>query len=98
MCTAPNEEAGAELARGLVSAGLAACVNVLPGVRSIYVWQEALQDDHEVQLFIKTRPELAERVSSWLEEHHPYEVPEILFLPIRGGSGAYLGWLREQTD
>jgi periplasmic divalent cation tolerance protein len=97
LCTAPNEEKGRELARGLVEAKLAACVNVIPGISSFYVWKGELQDDREVQLFIKTRPDLAERVEEWLGKHHPYDVPEILFIPIRGGSVAYLGWVRDQT-
>jgi periplasmic divalent cation tolerance protein len=98
LCTAPSEDVGAKLARGLVEGKLAACVNVIPGLRSFYVWKGELNDDAEVQLFIKTRVSRAKEVESYLAEHHPYDTPEVLFLTIRGGSDKYLDWLREQTN
>jgi periplasmic divalent cation tolerance protein len=97
LCTAPaSNDTAPTLARGLVEARLAACVNVIPGLRSFYRWEGTVQDDAEVQLLIKTcRRRLAE-VERWLAEHHPYDVPEMLALPIAGGSNAYLSWLRQQ--
>jgi periplasmic divalent cation tolerance protein len=97
LCTAPSAEVGATLGRGLVEARLAACVNVVPGLRSIYVWEGALHDEPEVQLLVKTRRERFEAVRDWLSENHPYTVPEILAIPIEAGSKAYLEWLEEQT-
>ncbi len=97
LCTAPDDETAARLARGLVQEKLAACVNVVPGLRSFYMWKGELSDDAEVQLLIKTRATRTAELEAWLEEHHPYEVPEILFIPIHGGSQKYLDWLREQT-
>lgn len=97
LCTAPTEEAGATLGRGLVEAKLAACVNVVPGLRSIYAWEGAVQDEAEVQLLIKTRRACFEALSDWLAEHHPYDVPEILAVPIEAGSKPYLAWLDAQT-
>jgi periplasmic divalent cation tolerance protein len=97
LCTAPDAETGARLAKGLVEAKLAACVNVIPGLRSFYVWQDELQDDAEVQLLIKTRKERLEALENHLDEHHPYDVPELLALPIAQGGGSYVRWLREQT-
>jgi len=97
LCTAPDAETAAKLARGLVEGKLAACVNVVPGLRSFYVWKEELNDEAEVQLLIKTRTSRAKEVEAFLEQHHPYDTPEILFLTIRGGSDKYLDWLRQQT-
>lgn len=98
FCTAPAEEGtAARLARGLVEAELAACVNVVPAVRSFYRWQGQVQVDDELLLIIKTRRELFDAVAEWLREQHPYEVPEVIALPIEAGSTAYLHWLFEQT-
>ncbi len=96
LCTAPDEAAATTLARGLVERRLAACVNVLAGVRSFYVWEGALHDEPEVQLLIKTRGSRYDALEAWLAEHHPYDVPEVIALPIERGSEAYLGWLGQQ--
>ena len=99
LCTAPAEgDTAAELAAGLVEARLAACVNLVPGLRSFYRWQGKVNDDGEVQLLIKTRRGRYDEVERWLGEHHPYDVPEIIALPIEGGARAYLDWLVEQTQ
>lgn len=98
LCTAPDAEVGATLARGLVDARLAACVNLVPGLRSFYRWEGAVHDDPEVQLLIKTREERFDAVAAWIDEHHPYDVPELIALPIAKGSGAYLEWMATQTE
>lgn len=98
LCTAPNDRLGATLARGLVEAKLAACVNVIPGLRSFYFWEGEVQDDAEVQLLIKTRLDRYEAVERWLKANHPADVPEILALPIEHGSKDYLRWLTEQSS
>jgi periplasmic divalent cation tolerance protein len=97
LCTAPDAEVGARLAKGLVEAKLAACVNVIGGLRSFYVWKGELQDDAEVQLLIKTREARLDELQAFLDEHHPYEVPEILALPIAKGGESYVEWLSGQT-
>jgi periplasmic divalent cation tolerance protein len=97
LCTAPDADQAAKLARGLVEARLAACVNIVPGLRSFYVWKGEVHDEPEVQLFIKSRRPRFEALRDWLKTNHPYEVPEILALPIEAGSEDYLGWLDEQT-
>jgi periplasmic divalent cation tolerance protein len=97
LCTAPNGDVGAMLARGLVQANLAACVNIIDGIRSFYVWKGALQDDREVQLVIKTRRDLVDAVEKWLSKNHPYEVPEVLALTVEAGSRSYLDWVFAQT-
>ncbi len=80
-----------------MQARLAACVNVIANVRSFYRWEGAIQSDDEVQLVIKTRPEHFDRVASWIAEHHPYEVPEVLALPANAVAPTYLAWLMDQT-
>lgn len=97
LCTAPDADVGATLARGLVDARLAACVNIVPGLRSFYVWKGEVHDDAEVQLLIKTRRARFDDVRAHLAAHHPYEVPEIIALPIEAGAKSYLDWLDEQT-
>lgn len=96
LTTAPPDGAQ-DLAHLLVEERLAACVNLVPGVRSVYRWKGAIQDDPETQLVIKTTadrlPALAERLATL----HPYEVPELLVLAPEGGSSAWLDWLRAQT-
>lgn len=97
LCTAPDDEVAATLARGLVEARLAACVNVVPGLRSFYAWKGELKDEGEVQLLIKSRRARFGALEAWVREHHPYDVPEIIAIPIERGSAAYLHWLVEQT-
>ncbi len=97
LITAPSEEVARSIARALVEERLAACVNILPGLTSIYRWQGEVAEDQEVLLIIKTTtfafPRLKERVLAL----HPYTVPEIIALPIAEGHGAYLDWLRENV-
>lgn len=97
LCTCANEEEGSRIASALVEAGLAACVNLLPGVRSIYRWQGKVEKAEEVLLLIKSRedrfPELRERIATL----HSYDTPEIIALPITHGSDKYLDWLRAET-
>lgn len=95
LVTAPSAHVAATLARTLVEEKLAACGNVLPGVRSIYRWQGKVHDDAEVLLVLKTQrsrfPALRDRILSL----HPYEVPEVIALPVEAGSGAYLDWIAQ---
>ncbi len=93
LCTAPSADVAADLGKRLVEAKLAACVNLIPGVRSFFFWDGAVQDESEVQLFIKSRKPLLPALEALIAEHHPYEVPEILAIDIADGSRAYLEWL-----
>jgi periplasmic divalent cation tolerance protein len=95
--TMPDQDRAAALARSLVDEGLAACVNIVPGVKSIYRWQGRLQEDDEVLCLIKTRAAVFERTRARILELHPYEVPEILAFAVDDGSPAYLEWLRQST-
>ncbi|WP_341502122.1 divalent-cation tolerance protein CutA [Gallaecimonas sp. GXIMD4217] len=97
LCTCPDEAIARALARKLLESRLAACVNLLPGVRSLYLWQGELCDEAEVQLVIKSRAEHWPALERLIVEQHPYEVPEILALPVSQGLPAYLNWLQEET-
>lgn len=91
------ETAEAEGAR-LVDAGLAACVNILPGMVSIYAWKGERHRDAEVVMIVKTRSALADRVVAEVAGRHPYETPALLVLPVHGGSGPYIDWILAQTS
>lgn len=97
LCTAPDAAVAERLARGVVEARLAACANIVPGIRSIYRWQGQLQDEAELLLLIKTRAEHFNELAAWLKQHHPYEVPEVLSLPAGAVSSPYLSWLENET-
>jgi len=95
--TAPNEDEAAGIARALVEAKLAACVNIISNIRSIYRWQGNLEDDSEVLMIIKTRKELFDPLTVAVRKLHSYDVPEIIALPISLGSEDYIKWIREST-
>jgi len=95
--TLPTPEKAADLARILVEEGLVACGNVLPAVRSIYKWEGKVQDENEVMLLLKTRAEHLERLKLRILEVHPYEVPEVLAIPVESGYRAYLEWIAAET-
>ncbi len=97
LCTAPDANVAGSLAHGIIEARLGACVNLVPGLRSVYRWKGKIHDESEVQLFIKTRKALLHKLEAWLQDHHPYEVPEILALPIVDGSDPYLRWAKAET-
>ena len=96
--TSPDEKEAAGLARALVEAKLAACVNMVSNVRSIYSWKGKVEDDRELLMIIKTQRHLFDRLASKVREIHSYDVPEIIALPIIEGSTDYLRWLKESTD
>lgn len=93
LVTAPDESVAQTIAHALVEESLAACVNIVRGMRSIYRWQGKVEDEPEVLMIIKTRQELFEQIVSRVKALHPYSVPECIALPIVAGSEAYLGWL-----
>jgi len=95
LVTAPDAAVGARLARTVVEERLAACVNLVPGVRSVYRWEGAVHEDDEVLLVIKTREDRVAALSRRVHELHPYELPELLAVGVVGGSERYLAWLRE---
>lgn len=94
----PNADAAVELARTLVAEKLAACANILPAARSIYRWKGKVEDANEVLVLIKTRSEHFDRVRARILELHPYEVPEVLSVPVEQGYYPYLEWLARETS
>ena len=99
LVTAPDRDIAKNIAQNLVESKLAACVNILPGILSIYEWEETIQDDHEVQLYIKTRNGLLEeKIIPLIHDLHPYQLPEVIVLPIVGGSDLYLDWIIAETS
>lgn len=95
--TAPNEAEAETIARSLVEERLAACVNIVKGIRSLYRWEGKVQDDQEVLMVVKTRQRHLEHLVARVKEIHSYTVPEIIAMPILGGSADYLTWLAEAT-
>ena len=91
--TASSEEEGGRIARALVEERLAACVNIIPKIRSLYRWEGKICDDAEVMLMAKTAKSLAAALVNRVKELHSYDVPEVICLPIETGSGDYLDWI-----
>jgi periplasmic divalent cation tolerance protein len=98
LCNAPPDRAE-EIARAVLDPRLAACVNIVPGVVSLYWWEGAIQRDAESTLLIKTTADLVPALTAALLAAHPYAVPEVLALPIAAGEGnaAYRAWLAAET-
>ncbi len=97
MCTCPSADVAAEVAHTLVSERLCACVNIVPGVRSIYVWDGKVCDDEEHLLVIKTDADRVDALIARAVAVHPYDCPEVIALPIEAGHPDYLAWLTAQT-
>ncbi len=98
LITVPREEVAIKIATILLEEKAAACVNIVPGVRSLYTWQGKVSDDQELLLICKSRVELFEtRLVPAVKSVHPYELPEIVALPIVAGSPEYLDWIDEST-
>ncbi|MDX1460932.1 MAG: divalent-cation tolerance protein CutA [Xanthomonadales bacterium] len=97
LCTAPDEAVAARLAGSLVEARLAACVNILPAVRSIYRWKGEVQNESEVLMVIKTEASQFERVEAWLQANHPYDVPEVVGLAAEAVSADYGKWVADSV-
>ena len=97
FCTCPPEKAG-EIARELVRRRVCACVNVVPGLRSVYIWKGAVEEDAESLLVIKTRADRFRALERAVAEVHPYEVFELIATQVETGNAAYLSWLDESVD
>lgn len=97
LCTCPDETSARGIATALVAQGLAACVNRVPGVVSTYVWEGQLEEDGEVLLVIKTAGDRVAAVEQAIRARHPATLPEIVALPIVGGSRHYIEWILDST-
>ncbi len=98
MCTCPDSTVAAKLGGGLVENGFAACVNILPEIRSIYRWRGELHNDGEVLMVAKSTRQAYPDLEAWLQKHHPYDVPEILAVSALEGSASYLEWVKNQCQ
>jgi periplasmic divalent cation tolerance protein len=99
LITAPSEEAARTISADLLAKKLAACVNLIPSVRSLYHWEGKICDDQEVLMIVKCRSEtFTEKLIPAVKRIHPYEVPEIIALPVVRGAQEYLNWMGEMTE
>lgn len=98
LITAPSVEVGQQIASELLDKKLVACVNIVPEINSLYVWQGAVHNDPEVLLIAKTKAAIFEdKLIPAVQATHPYDVPEIIALPIVMGSSRYLAWMDEEV-
>ena len=93
LCNCPDITAAEQLAQHLVKERLAACVNLVPGIRSVYQWQGSIETAQEIMLLIKTQTVLYPAIEEAIKRLHPYEIPEIIAVAIADGSGDYLKWM-----
>lgn len=96
-CTCPNIETAEKISRLLINQHMAACVNQLPGITSIYEWEGKIQRDQEVLLLIKTTEERFDAIRQLVIEEHPYELPELIAVPISQGLPDYIEWITQCT-
>ena len=93
LCTCPDKDTAEKIARSLVNDKLAACVNVLPEITSIYLWHEQIESAQELLLLIKADKSCYQAIETSIKKHHPYELPEIIAVPIENGLPEYLHWI-----
>ena len=97
LVTAPSQEVAEQITTAIVAERLAACGTIVPGVTSIYRWQDAIQRDAEVLIVFKTIRSSVHRLAARVQELHPYELPEVIALPVMAGSMEYLTWVAENA-
>ncbi len=95
--TAPSEKEGEKIAQALLKDRLAACVNIVPGLKSVFRWKGKISTEDEVLLLIKTKDTLFERLKKRVIELHSYDVPEVIALGILAGNEKYLDWVEKET-
>lgn len=98
ITTCPSMEEAESLAEKILQAGLAACVNIVPGVLSLYEWQGKMEREQEFMLLIKSRSEGFPELEKLVQASHSYELPELIAVPIEQGSAPYLNWIDTQLD
>ena len=98
LCTVPDGATGRRIAHHLVGAGIAACVNRIPGLVSVYRWEHEIREDDEELLIIKTGAGRLDELADAIRQIHPYELPEVVAVPVSGGLEEYLDWIRVSTS
>lgn len=98
LCTVPTKESGAEIAKQLVHEKLAACVNILSNVESIYSWEGNIEQSQEWLLIIKTQASVYQALEDKVISLHPYDCPEIIALPLQKGFSGYLKWVQSSIE
>ncbi|MCG2726968.1 MAG: divalent-cation tolerance protein CutA [Elusimicrobia bacterium] len=97
LITAGNKKTASKIANGLVRNNLAACVSIIPSIKSIYKWQGKIEKADEYLLIVKTQASLSKKIINFTKENHTYSNPEIIFFDIAGGSKKYLDWITQNT-
>lgn len=97
LSTCPDRAAAERIADALVEERLAACVNIVPGLTSVYRWQDQIRRDEELLLVIKTHSDRLDALRQRIDELHPYELPELIAVEAADGLPAYLDWVRAET-
>jgi periplasmic divalent cation tolerance protein len=97
LCTCPDQGAANVVATALLEQRLAACVNQVPGIKSLYRWEGRVEKDDEVLLLIKTTADRFAELEAMIRKLHPYELPEIIGVPLSAGSDAYFDWIKTST-
>lgn len=98
LTTCPDQESAERLATHLVEVRLAACVNTVPGIRSVYRWKGEVMKDNELLLVIKSRADCFEALREAIIKHHPYELPEIIAVSVSDSHLPYIAWIDSQLD
>ena len=98
MCTCPDQDSAKTIAEQLVDQSLAACVNILPGIESIYIWQGKRESAQEQLLMIKTTKNVYDALEKTIIGLHPYELPEIIAVNIEDGNTNYLNWISKNAN
>lgn len=96
--TVPSQEEGERFAEELVREKLAACVNLIPGIKSFYWWEGKIENAPEVLLVVKTLSEKLDSLTKWVKAHHSYTVPEVISMKIEQGNPSYLQWIKESVE
>ncbi|TQI78385.1 uncharacterized protein involved in tolerance to divalent cations [Serratia fonticola] len=98
LCTAPDEATAQELAARVLGEKLAACATLLPGASSLYYWDGKLEQEYEVQMLFKSNRRHQHALLTYLKQHHPYQTPELLVLPVMAGDKDYLSWINASLN
>ncbi|HYU85195.1 MAG TPA: divalent-cation tolerance protein CutA [Kribbellaceae bacterium] len=97
ITTTDDEQKAGTLASGMVDARVAACVQIIGPIRSVYRWEGKIEDEREWQLWIKTTADRLDELKVWIKDNHDYDEPELVALPVIGGSEGYLKWVTDET-